>query len=608
MKNKKGFTMVELLGAIVILGVLMLVAIPSVSTYIQKSKDRYYETQKKQLISATKDYLKNNKVAPLETGDFIDVSMDELVSKKYINVVKDSNKQECTGKKPDSPSDSQEYTFVRVVKESDRLEYVAHLWCPNYKDKELNENTADINVAVTGAIENNNKVVIISITSNDVNIKEYSYKIFTVNNSTLVEKNGTVNGMSYTAKHDLTRYLAEYDTQLVCYVRVVDVDGGIYTKYFNIDSFEKPNVAICTGTSTSWNEDTNILKYQFLCTSPNGCESDVYKGQFTASTTARTETITIKDKVDSRLNGTCKINVPAKVTPPTEEVIPITTTPKKGCPTVNKRYTKNWTTSSITVTYRLSQATTGYRRIVKKNGGGWSRKDILTKNKVPFKKDTTFSGVGSSRDKSVTYSSSGQYYFLVRINEGGSVTLCPNSEYAYGPYKVDKTKPIYSSGSVKRVSNNVKKLTIKVKVKDAHSGINYLYINQKSSASASSIRKNGKKYASKSSVTYSVTNSYSSGKHTFYAHVLDTAGNKIDKKIGSMSIGNTSANCMHRSPKTYSVYTWCGTCCRIHGSHSTAYYHLCVSGNGSVRIASDFKYICPTSPESKYKVVPGWSK
>ena len=40
MKNEKGFTLIELLAVIVILGVLMLVAIPAVTRYIEQSKKK----------------------------------------------------------------------------------------------------------------------------------------------------------------------------------------------------------------------------------------------------------------------------------------------------------------------------------------------------------------------------------------------------------------------------------------------------------------------------------------------------------------------------------------------------------------------------------------
>lgn len=52
MKNKKGFTLIELLAVIIILGVLLLVAIPSVTTYINSSKKDSYVATAKQYIRA----------------------------------------------------------------------------------------------------------------------------------------------------------------------------------------------------------------------------------------------------------------------------------------------------------------------------------------------------------------------------------------------------------------------------------------------------------------------------------------------------------------------------------------------------------------------------
>ena len=52
--NKKGFTLIELLAVIIILGVIMLIAIPSVTTYINRTrKDAYVTTAKQYIREAT---------------------------------------------------------------------------------------------------------------------------------------------------------------------------------------------------------------------------------------------------------------------------------------------------------------------------------------------------------------------------------------------------------------------------------------------------------------------------------------------------------------------------------------------------------------------------
>ena len=49
--NKKGFTLIELLAVIIILGVLLLIAVPAVSRYIQESRMDTYATNLSQFVS-----------------------------------------------------------------------------------------------------------------------------------------------------------------------------------------------------------------------------------------------------------------------------------------------------------------------------------------------------------------------------------------------------------------------------------------------------------------------------------------------------------------------------------------------------------------------------
>ena len=48
--NKKGFTLVELLAVVVILGIIMTISLPAVSRWIDRGKKESDESQKKTLV------------------------------------------------------------------------------------------------------------------------------------------------------------------------------------------------------------------------------------------------------------------------------------------------------------------------------------------------------------------------------------------------------------------------------------------------------------------------------------------------------------------------------------------------------------------------------
>ena len=61
MTNNKGFTLIELLAVITIMGILMMVAIPTVSRTIENSrKDTFIDTAKKYADSAQTMWMGDN--------------------------------------------------------------------------------------------------------------------------------------------------------------------------------------------------------------------------------------------------------------------------------------------------------------------------------------------------------------------------------------------------------------------------------------------------------------------------------------------------------------------------------------------------------------------
>lgn len=55
--NKKGFTLVELVATIVILGVILTIAVPSYNSYIEKSKERKCQADERAILDATEAFV-----------------------------------------------------------------------------------------------------------------------------------------------------------------------------------------------------------------------------------------------------------------------------------------------------------------------------------------------------------------------------------------------------------------------------------------------------------------------------------------------------------------------------------------------------------------------
>ena len=67
-KKSKAFTLIELLAVIIILGILMIIAIPSVTTYIQNSRKSAYINTAREIISGTRTFVNQGKVPMYDTN------------------------------------------------------------------------------------------------------------------------------------------------------------------------------------------------------------------------------------------------------------------------------------------------------------------------------------------------------------------------------------------------------------------------------------------------------------------------------------------------------------------------------------------------------------
>ena len=113
--NKKGFTLVELLGVLVVLSVILMIAFPLITTYINKSKQKAYDTQMGLIITGLKDYvIEHKEVLPVNDTDYVTFTLGQL---NALGIVNNSVVNPLDGKEID---DSMEF---KIIKDGSKYTY-----------------------------------------------------------------------------------------------------------------------------------------------------------------------------------------------------------------------------------------------------------------------------------------------------------------------------------------------------------------------------------------------------------------------------------------------------------------------------------------------------
>ncbi len=117
----KGFTLIEMLASILIIGILVTIVLISANNLIKTSNLEYYNTSEKMMILASKDYFADYRsYLPKEVGEKTRVLLSALVLENYIDMIKDVNEFDCNTTK----------SYVEVEKTSNNeYLYKAHLVC-----------------------------------------------------------------------------------------------------------------------------------------------------------------------------------------------------------------------------------------------------------------------------------------------------------------------------------------------------------------------------------------------------------------------------------------------------------------------------------------------
>ena len=102
-KQKKGFTLAEIVATLVILGVILVIAVPGIGKLYQKFAENYYKELDETVLQAAKLYFKDTEDSrPQELLQYKSININNgsnsLVGKKYIEKAKLFNSdKDCTG-------------------------------------------------------------------------------------------------------------------------------------------------------------------------------------------------------------------------------------------------------------------------------------------------------------------------------------------------------------------------------------------------------------------------------------------------------------------------------------------------------------------------------
>ena len=515
MKNNKGFSLVELLAAVVILGLLSTIAIVSVSAILNKAEKNHYDTQQKNIVMAAQSYAQDNRnILPKEIGESRTITLQELQNRKYIGQVLDRSKSECT------------VGSVTIFKYSkDGYSYRPYLKCPKYETGADNygENGPEITLNLNRNYANPSFSYEI-VADGDSKIISYSYLIY--KNEVLVRDSGSVE-VSRVGKVDLKEVslkdLVPGDFKIV--FKATNVYG--YSSSKTVSGVIKAENAPGCGevspvyTTADWRryDPSAPIEVKVGCVDTNGsgCAKEIFSQLFNYDVGA--DYIEIVD--NAGVKNTCSVGVYIDNTPPTK---PVLTNPYEGV----------WTNKSYSITAVSKDETGGiaYYQYRYPNSLEPSEREWHTyenSSRAP-KDDTSFTTTPFSTERS-------EYVEIRACDYAGNC-----SEASRSMVKIDKTAPTCS------ISRNIA----------SPNGSNNWYVSNVVLTMATTDNTSGIVTAVKSPVSYELTTSSTpvyakmnlsetqtdTKGVTWNGYIRDEAGNTSTCNSGSFKVDTTAPTCV----------------------------------------------------------------
>lgn len=550
--NKRGFTIVELLAAIVILGIIMAVAIPAVSRILDRSHEDFYDSLEKQILLAAENYYVDHRgLLPQAIGQQRQVTIQTLIENKYLasGSVVDHSDQEC-----DVNS-----SHVTVTKSGDDdFIYTLYLKCParTIDQEETASNSLDVNVDISwreNNIDASKANIEINVDDSISKIASYQFYIYQDGQLAYTSESISANGVDYIERSvDLGRYVP---ASIRVVVTAYDIFGNYKTANdsANIADNSVPGCGRQTPGVNTWS-NSGSREISIRCDSSS---VDCLRNTFSRTFTEDAETGVIEIQGANGKTRTCEVDVMLDSTPPVCGTVSNSSTTWKspstnfsvGCTDATSGCTKNSFSKSYS---NATSSVTTDTITIKDNAGNTNScsfnayidADKPTCNYNVGNSSTTWTksnrtvSVGCTDNQSgctestssKTISTTTKTTTITIEDNVGNTNTCTVNAY------VDKTAPSApTKGSVKYSGGKVSVSGVSGS-SDSHSGVShYLYV----------FNTNGKAPTNgNSSFSTSTSTSATCGKtYHAYAIAVDKVGNKSSVyKIGSVSTGSCCKN------------------------------------------------------------------
>ena len=109
---KKGFTMIELLAVFTLLGIILVITLPKMTSTLKKSDSNSYEAFKKTIYIATEAYVADN--VTIKKGDSTSISLKTIIDSGYL-------KSNLTNPKTSKKVSSMTSSYIIVKKNNEGI-------------------------------------------------------------------------------------------------------------------------------------------------------------------------------------------------------------------------------------------------------------------------------------------------------------------------------------------------------------------------------------------------------------------------------------------------------------------------------------------------------